>query len=120
MTILKLQQQLKEFAEVRDWEQFHSPRNLAAALSVEASELLEHFLWQDDAQASQPTDTEKKHEIAMEMADVFAYLLRMSEQLDIDLEQALHDKMHINEQRYPADLVRGSAKKYNLYRQNKK
>ncbi|MGV6852582.1 MAG: nucleotide pyrophosphohydrolase [bacterium] len=109
MPIKELQQQLEQFATQRDWQQFHSPRNLAAALSVEASELLEHFLWQNDSQASNPPDAIKKHEISLEMADVFAYLLRMASQLDIDLEQALREKMAINEKRFPVELVKGIA-----------
>ena len=118
MPIQELQKQLKEFAIKRDWEQFHSPRNLAAAISIEASELQEHFLWQSDQQASQAPDEKTKHEIAMELADIFAYLLRISTQLDIDLEVALKEKMRINEDRYPAEKVRGSSKKYTHYQED--
>lgn len=108
------QQKIREFATRRDWNQYHSPKNLAAALSVEASELLEHFQWLS-AEESQSLEGEKLVEVSHEMADVFYYLLRMSDVLGVDLEKALAAKMVINEEKYPAELVRGSAKKYTEY-----
>jgi dCTP diphosphatase len=114
MDIKHIQQQLREFAAERDWEQFHSPKNLASALSVEAAELLEHFQW-IDAGASYDLAEEKKEEVAHEMADVLNYLLRLADVLKIDLEQASTDKIRINAQKYPAEKVRGSSKKYTEY-----
>ncbi len=114
MDISELQERLRAFAEERDWEQFHSPKNLASALSVEAAELLEHFQWLD-SEASQNLSVEKKQEVAEEMADVLNYLLRLSDVLQIDLEEAIENKMELNGAKYPADKVRGSSKKYTEY-----
>lgn len=105
---------LKEFAAARDWEQFHSPKNLAMALCAEAGELVEHFQWLSEAQ-SQALDADKRQQVAYEMADVLIYLLRLCERLDIDLLQAAKEKMAINEQRYPADKVRGDARRASEY-----
>lgn len=110
----ELQQRLKNFAIERDWEQFHSPKNLTMALMVEASELAEHFQWLTQKQ-SQELAADKLEEVSMEMADIFIYLMRLTEQLGVDLLDAVERKIKINEQRYPADKVRGSSKKYNEY-----
>ena len=105
-----LRNQLREFARVRDWEQFHSPKNLAMAMIVEAAELAEHFQWLTEAQ-SQALNPEKREQVAQELADVFIYLVRLADRLDIDLMDAAQRKLVINAQKYPADKVRGSAKK---------
>src|SRR3989304_1932277 len=105
-----LKQRLREFARERDWEQFHSPKNLAMALIVEAAELVEHFQWLTEAQ-SQALDPEKREQVAQELADVFLYLVRLADRLDIDLMDAAQRKIVLNAQKYPADKVRGSAKK---------
>ncbi len=105
-------QQLRQFSAERDWEPFHSPKNLAMALSVEASELLEHFQWLTETQ-SQQLDEEKKQEVAYEMADVLLYLLRMADQLNIDLCQSAQQKMEINAEKYPVEKAKGRAEKYN-------
>jgi dCTP diphosphatase len=105
---------LKDFAVRRDWEQFHSPKNLAMAISGEAGELLEHFQWLTQQQSRQ-IEAEKKLEVAYEMADILIYLLRLSEQLDIDLVTAAYEKMGINEQRYPADKVKGDSRRADEY-----
>lgn len=112
MAVLKAR--LRQFAAVRDWEQFHSPKNLATALVAEAGELVAHFQWLDEAQSGvlQPA---KRAAVAQEMADVLIYLVRLADKLDIDLWQASTAKMELNEKRYPADLVRGSAAKYDQY-----
>ena len=91
---------IQKFADERDWEQFHSPKNISMALAVEASELLEHFQWisQEDSRNIQG---DKKQEVADEVADVFLYLLRMCEQLDIDLIEAAHQKIDKNAIKYP-------------------
>jgi dCTP diphosphatase len=105
-----LKNQLREFARVRDWEQFHSPKNLAMAMIVEAAELAEHFQWLTEAQ-SQILDPEKREQVAQELADVFLYLVRLADRLDIDLMDAAQRKLVINAHKYPADKVCGSAKK---------
>ncbi|MCR6477470.1 nucleotide pyrophosphohydrolase [Variovorax sp. ZS18.2.2] len=97
----RLIQDLRDFAEARDWEQFHSPKNLASALSVEAAELLEHFQWLTEAQ-SRSLDPEKRAEVGAEMADVFLYLLQLADKLGIDLIDAAQRKMVVNAQKYPA------------------
>ena len=108
--IAELSERLAEFARRRDWEQFHSPKNLSMALAGEAGELLEHFQWLTEAQ-SRALPADKKEAVALEMADIFIYLLRLAERLDIDLVDAAWRKMAINEQRYPAERVRGDARR---------
>jgi len=110
-TLDQLKTRLREFAVARDWEQFHSPKNLAMALIVEAAELVEHFQWLTEEQsASLPPD--KHAEVEQELADIQIYLIRLADRLNVDLERAVDAKIALNEQRYPADKVRGSAKKY--------
>ncbi len=109
-----LQQRLKKFAVDRNWEQFHSPKNLAMALSGEAGELIEHFQWLTEQQ-SYELDENKKQEVALEMADICIYLFRIAERLDIKLIEKVYEKIEINEKRYPVDKVHGSSKKYNEY-----
>jgi dCTP diphosphatase len=104
----QLKQRLREFAQARDWEQFHSPKNLAMALSVEVAELVEHFQWLTEAQ-SREVGAKVHEEVAMEIADIFIYLLRLADQLDIDPMQSAIRKIEINEQRYPVELSRGKA-----------
>ncbi len=107
----QLRDSLREFAAERDWDQFHSPKNLASALAVEAAELLERFQWltEDESRRLAPAELEK---VRHEMADVLNYLVRLADKLDVDLLEAAREKMQINAQKYPADVVRGSAKKY--------
>ncbi len=114
MDLNKLQTELEQFARERDWEQFHSPKNLSMALSVECAELVEHFQWMTEEQSRNLTP-EKHQEVAFEMIDVLNYLLRLASVLDVDLQDAATKKMAINRQHYPADKVRGSAKKYSEY-----
>lgn len=109
-TIITLQAKLCAFAQARDWQQFHSPKNLACALSVEASELLEHFQWMPEEQ-SRHLEADKKAAVAFEMADVLCYLLHLAEQLDIDLVDVTAQKIAINETRYPPELARGTSAK---------
>ena len=109
-----LTQQLADFARVRDWEQFHNPKNLAMALIGEAGELVEHFQWLTLEQSAN-LSPEKKQAVSYEMADVFIYLLRMAERLEIDILQATQDKIKINEQRYPAVNVIGDARRADEY-----
>ncbi len=106
-----LKTRLRAFAVARDWEQFHSPKNLAMALIVEAAELVEHFQWLTEEQsAALPTD--KLAEVEQELADIQIYLIRLADRLNINLEQAVNAKIVLNERRYPAEKVRGSARKY--------
>jgi NTP pyrophosphatase (non-canonical NTP hydrolase) len=109
-----LQQRLAAFAAARDWEQFHSPKNLAMALSVEAAELVEEFQWLTEAE-SKALDAERHERVRLELADVFIYLLRLADRLDVDLMRAADDKIALNERKYPADRVRGDARKYTEY-----
>ena len=109
-----LRDRLKAFARVRDWEQFHSPKNLAMALTVEAAELLEHFQWLTLEQSESLAD-DKRREVELEMADIFIYLVRLCERLDVDLLKVVNEKIKLNEEQYPVNKVRGSAKKYSEY-----
>lgn len=106
-----LQKALREFARERDWEQFHTPKNLATALSVEAAELLEHFQWLTDEQ-SRTLDDAKRTAVGEELADVLLYLLQLADKLDIDPLQAAERKLRLNADKYPADRARGRSDKY--------
>lgn len=101
---------IRKFAEKRDWEQYHTPKNLTMALSVEVGELMEHFQWLSDeeARAAQQSKTSSE-EIPGELADVAIYLLRLADVLGVDLRQAVERKMDQNEHRFPAEEVRGRA-----------
>ncbi|WP_426117117.1 nucleotide pyrophosphohydrolase [Massilia sp. PWRC2] len=105
---------VRQFVDERDWDQFHTPKNLSAALSVEAAELLEHFQWLhkgDQAELGPDRLVEVRHE----MADVLVYLVRLADKLDVDLVQAVQEKMVLNRAKYPAEQVRGDARKYDAY-----
>lgn len=110
----ELTSKLAEFARVRDWEQFHTPKNLSMALIAEAAELVEHFQWLTPEQSAVLAD-EKLEEVRLELADILIYLLRIAERMDIDLIRAAYDKMAINEQRYPAGRVKGDARRASEY-----
>lgn len=109
-----LQQRLREFARERDWDQFHSPKNLSMALIGEAAELVEHFQWLSEEQSTQLTE-EKLRAVEQELADVFLYLLRLADKLNVDLLAAAAHKIDLNARKYPAEQVRGSSKKYTEY-----
>jgi NTP pyrophosphatase (non-canonical NTP hydrolase) len=109
-----LQRRLAEFAAARDWQQFHSPKNLAMALSVEAAELLEEFQWLTEEQST-TLDDARRERVRLELADVFIYLLRIADVLGVDLMKAADDKIALNERKYPAERVRGDARKYTDY-----
>lgn len=106
-----LRDAVRQFVAERDWDQFHSPKNLAIALSVEASELLEIFQWLTEAE-SKSLPPEKAAQLREEMADVLIYLVRLADKLEVDLLQAAAEKIAINRGKYPADKVRGSSRKY--------
>jgi dCTP diphosphatase len=108
---------LRRFAAERDWDQFHTPKNLATALVAEAGELAAEFQWLTAAQSSAP-DTEQLHRIRAEAADVLIYLVRLADKLEFDLLAAAAAKIEENERRYPVEKVRGSSKKYTEYQQS--
>lgn len=109
-----LRDRLRAFVRERDWEQFHSPKNLAMAMIVEAAELVEHFQWMTE-QESRELSPEKLEQVSQEIADTFVYLLRLSDVLGLDMIDAAHRKIDLNAQKYPADKVRGSNAKYTEY-----
>ncbi len=114
-TYLKdLQNRLRQFARDRDWEQFHAPKNLAMALAVEAGELMEHYQWLSEEQ-SEKLDADKLKTVGFEVADVFIFTVRLADRMGIDLDELVEQKIKLNEQKYPVDKVRGSAKKYTEY-----
>ena len=102
------------FVTERDWDQFHTPKNLSSALCVEAAELLEHFQWLQNGTAEE-LGPAKLEQVRHEMADVLVYLVRLADKLDVDLGAAVEEKMILNRAKYPADKVRGDARKYNEY-----
>lgn len=102
---------LRRFATARNWEQFHSPKNLVMALSVEAAELLEHFQWLRQAESA-ALPRAKRTQVEEEMADVLLYLIRLADRLDVDLIAAARRKMRLNARKYPVAKSRGSSRKY--------
>lgn len=116
MNLEKLNNEVDKFASDRDWDQFHSVKNLAMALSVESSELLEIFQWMSEEDSNKVNDIpEKLQKVEDEVADIFVYLLRLSGKLNIDLEKAVTAKMKKNAEKYPVELSRGNSKKYNEF-----
>jgi len=107
----KVKLRLREFAEARDWDQFHSPKNLSMALSAEVAEIVEHFQWLTEEQ-SKSLSVDKLSEVGEELADTLIYLVRLADKLDIDLLSVANSKIEINEQKYPVDKAKGNAKKY--------
>jgi NTP pyrophosphatase (non-canonical NTP hydrolase) len=110
----QLNQKLLHFVEARDWEQFHSPKNLAMAMIVEAAELVEHFQW-DTEDESYLLTPEKREQVGHEIADTFVYLLRLAQVLEIDLIDAANKKIALNALKYPVDKARGKNNKYTDY-----
>jgi NTP pyrophosphatase (non-canonical NTP hydrolase) len=109
-----LRDRLREFASERDWDQFHTPKNLSMALIAEAAELIEHFQWVEGSQ-SHLLEDKTRQSVEEELADILIYLVRISDKLNIDLYEAVDRKILINEKNYPSDKVRGSSKKYTEY-----
>ncbi|MEJ2165910.1 MAG: nucleotide pyrophosphohydrolase [Desulfobacterales bacterium] len=105
---------LRTFADEREWAKFHSPKNLAMALSVEAAEIVEHFQWLTQAQ-SYELSPDKLEKVRDEIGDVYIYLTMLADKLGIDPLEAALEKIEKNEKNYPADLVRGKSKKYKEY-----
>ncbi len=107
-TIAQLRENIRQFVVERDWEQFHSPKNLAMALAVEAAELMEHFQWIDITESRKLADDPAKlAAIGEELADVLSYTLALANSLDIDIASTHHDKMVKNVAKYPAEKFRG-------------
>lgn len=110
-----IRDKLRDFALKRDWDKYHTPKNLVMALSVEVSELMEHFQWLDQFE-SYDIMIETKKDVEKEIADVFIYLIRLADILDIDINEVTFEKIADNEIKYPIDKVKGSAKKYTEYK----
>jgi dCTP diphosphatase len=109
-----LRARINTFVQERDWEQFHSPKNLAMAMIVEAAELVEHFQWNTTEQSYQ-LSAEKREQVSHELADTFVYLLRIAEVTGVDLIAATNAKIDLNAKKYPVEKVRGSNAKYTSY-----
>ena len=107
---------LREFAQERDWDQYHTPKNLSMALIAEAAELIEHFQWVDGSTSHQ-LEPATRTAVEEELADILIYLVRNADKLDVDLLMSAERKIAINAQKYPADKVRGSARKYTEYQE---
>ncbi len=108
-------EQLRRFAAEREWDQFHSPKNLSMALIAEAAELVEHFQWLTEEQ-SRNLNPSKLEEVELELADIQIYLIRLADKLQLDLLSAVEKKMALNAQKYPSEKVKGSSKKYTEYK----
>lgn len=108
----ELKSQIKEFIQERDWEQYHDPKNLALALSVEVAEIVEIFQWKKNEEELSPEEIEG---LRQEIGDVLVYLLELAQKYEIDIIQAAKDKMVLNAKKYPAELVKGKAWKYTEY-----
>ncbi len=109
-----LKEEIARFARERDWEQFHSPKNLAMALSVEAAELLEVFQWLPEKESYRLSEKQMR-QVREEIGDVMNYLTALAAKFDLDPVQCAREKIEINKLKYPAERVRGSSKKYNEY-----
>ena len=110
----ELIEQIRHFIRERDWEQFHSPKNLIMALNVEVAEIMEHFQWLT-TEESRKLPESKFAEVKDEIGDVFVYLIRLCDELGIDLVEAANSKMEKNAEKYPVEKAKGNAKKYNEY-----
>jgi len=109
-----LRERIRGFAAERDWDRFHSPKNLSMALAAEAGELLELFQWLTEEE-SKTLDPAKLVQVRHELADVFIYLVRLADRVGVDLLDAAAEKIAINAEKYPADRVKGDARKYSEY-----
>jgi len=119
LDVAAVQQALREFAAARDWDQFHTPKNLVMALAGEAGELCDLFQWLTPEESSRVMDDPSRAAaVRDEIADVLNYVLRLADVLGVDLEAAVGAKLEANAAKYPADVVRGRADKYRRYRQD--
>jgi NTP pyrophosphatase (non-canonical NTP hydrolase) len=113
MNISEIKKRLATFASARNWDQFHSPKNLSMGLAAEAAELLEIFQWLTEKQSIEIVSNEKEMaHVKEEIADVFIYLVRLSDKLNVDIEKAVFEKIDLNEMRYPVELSKGDATKH--------
>ena len=110
----RIKKQVRQFVVERDWDQFHSPKNLSMALIVEAAEMVEHFQWLTEEQSCNLAP-DKLAEVELELADIQIYLISLAEKLKLDLVAAAEKKLLLNAQKYPVDKARGNSKKYNEY-----
>lgn len=110
-SLAELQAKIRQFCDERDWDQFHNPKDLAISLVLEATEVLEHFQWKNEAEMKAHTKN-NRNEVAEELADTFYWVLLLANKLDIDLVDAFHKKMIKNEQKYPIQKAKSSHKKY--------
>lgn len=115
MTLDVLKKRIAAFAADRDWEQFHTPKNLSMAISAEAAELMEHFLWLDSAQSNEAAEGPKRAKIVEELADIIIYALEFSNIAGIDVAQAIEEKMAANALKYPIEKAKGNALKYDEF-----
>jgi NTP pyrophosphatase (non-canonical NTP hydrolase) len=113
-SLIDIRERLAAFAQERDWDQFHTPKNLAMALSVEVAELVEHYQWLPTGVDTELDDS-KRAGIRHELADVLMYLVRLADKSGVDLHAAVLEKMELNALKYPAGQVRGDARKYSEY-----
>lgn len=113
MDINKLKKIIRKFAEDRDWDKFHNPKNLVMALSSEVGELSDIFQWLSSEEAYEKLSTKNKDLVKEEIADILIYIIRLSDKLDIDLEQEVFEKIKKNSDKYPIELSKGNAVKYN-------
>jgi NTP pyrophosphatase (non-canonical NTP hydrolase) len=111
-TLEDLTAEIRAFRDARDWRQFHAPKELAVAISAEAGELLQHFVWQSPEQSEQRA-RDRRDAVGDEIADVAILLLELADNLNLDLAQVIRAKLARNEQRYPVEMARGSNRKYN-------
>lgn len=116
-TLRTLTEAVNAFRDDRDWRQFHAPKELAIGLSLEASEVLEHFLWKNEEQTRQYLQAGGKDALKQELADVLTYLLYLADDVGIDLAQALFEKLEANKQKYPIEKAKGRSDKYTTYQQ---
>jgi len=116
VTVQQLRDAMRSFVRERDWEQFHTPKNLSMSIAIEAAELMEHFQWRSPEESSR-LDGELQRQVAEELSDIVLYALSMANALDLDLTEALLAKLEKNRRKYPAEQVRGKAHKYTHYRQ---
>ena len=108
-----IKEKLKQFSKERDWEQYHSPKNLAMALSVEVAELVEIFQWSNDGGIKEVENEQTRKEIEEEIADIFNYLMKFVDLMDIDLEKISLEKIQKNDEKYPVEKSKGNSEKYN-------
>ncbi|MDD2714766.1 MAG: nucleotide pyrophosphohydrolase [Candidatus Wallbacteria bacterium] len=120
-TFEEIKQIIRSFVAERDWDKYHSPKNLSMSIAIEAAELMEHFQWSDTEESKKiAADTEKFLEVQAELSDIIVYALGMANVLGIDISEAMKDKIRKNAEKYPARIVRGSSRKYTEYRKKGK